>query len=81
MSTIAIQIDANAIYDDDLLFSLLGVSSRTLLKARKAKQLRYTRKGQRVLYLGEWILDWLRDSAPALETDPAVGISPTGRSQ
>lgn len=64
MSTLAIQIEPNAIYDDDVLFSTLGVTSRTLSKARQAKQLRFTRKGQRVLYLGKWVLDWLAaDSA------------------
>lgn len=63
MSTAAIQIEPAAIYDDDLLFAVLRVTSRTLLAARKANQLRYTRKGQRVLYLGQWVLDWLNDSA------------------
>ncbi len=66
VGTIAIQIDRNAVYDDDILFALLGVSARTLSKARQAKQLRFTRKGQRVLYLGQWVIEWLTaDSSPS----------------
>jgi hypothetical protein len=59
----AIQIEPNGVYDDDLLYALLGVSIGTLTKARKANKLRFSRQGQRVLYLGEWVLDWLRTGA------------------
>jgi hypothetical protein len=60
----AIHLDPDAIYDDDHLFVVLGVTARTLSKARQSQQLRFSRKGQRILYLGRWIFDWLeRDSA------------------
>jgi hypothetical protein len=61
----AVPIHDNAVYDDILLYSAMGVSSETLLRARRAGRLRFTRQGQRVLYLGRWVLDWLEaDSVP-----------------
>jgi hypothetical protein len=54
-----IQIDPVSIYDDTLLSTLLGVSAQTLARARRGGDLRYTRKGQRILYLGAWVLAWL----------------------
>jgi hypothetical protein len=58
------QIDPNAVYDDDLVYATLGLTSRTLAKARQEGELRFTRKGRRVLYLGQWILAWLESDAP-----------------
>jgi hypothetical protein len=52
-------IHPDGIYDDLLLGSILDISSQTLSTARRAGELRYTRKGKRVLYLGRWVLDWL----------------------
>lgn len=54
-------IEATAIYDDGALRLALGITSSTLITARSSGALRFTRKGKRVLYLGEWILAWLRD--------------------
>jgi hypothetical protein len=54
-----IKLDPAGIYDDTLLSNLLGVSAQTLSLARRAGDLRYTRKGQRILYLGAWVLAWL----------------------
>jgi hypothetical protein len=56
----AVSIDPAGIYDGPLLCDLLGVSAQTLARARRSGELRYTRKGQRILYLGEWVLEWLR---------------------
>jgi hypothetical protein len=47
------------IYDDASLQSVLGVSAQSLAKARRCGELRHRRVGQRVLYLGEWVLTWL----------------------
>ncbi len=52
-------VDATAIYDDGSLVASLGVSCTALSKARKAGRLRFTRQGQRTLYLGRWVLEWL----------------------
>jgi hypothetical protein len=37
----------------------LGVAKMTLEKARRSGQLRSTRKGHRMLYRGQWVIDWL----------------------
>lgn len=58
MST-AIRIDPDALYDDDLLSDWLGIHPRALLRARRSGELRFTRRGNRTLYLGKWVLDWL----------------------
>lgn len=59
-----VRIDPHAVFDDGALYQLLGLSSNTLAEARKAGTLRFTRKGNRTLYLGQWILNWL-ESSPA----------------
>jgi len=55
----------DAILDDTSLRTLIGVTPTTLARARREGKLRFTRQGNRTLYLGEWIVDWLRgDAAP-----------------
>ncbi len=56
-------IDPKAVYDDAALSVALGVSAESLLRARRAGKLRHTRKGKRVFYLGQWILDWFEQDA------------------
>ena len=59
------EIDATTVYDDSALVLGLNLTHATLARARRDGQLRFTRKGKRVLYLGRWILDWLeRDQTP-----------------
>jgi hypothetical protein len=52
-------IVSSGVYDDVSLYTELGVSAQVLARARRDGELRFTRKGQRVLYLGQWVLDWL----------------------
>jgi hypothetical protein len=59
MATDTVRIDPDAIYDDNLLFAVLGVSSNALARARRDGKLRFTRQGRRILHLGQWVLDWL----------------------
>lgn len=54
-----IKLDPDGIYDDDSLYGTLGISPRTLSKARGNGQLRYSRKGQCTLYVGRWVIDWI----------------------
>lgn len=54
-----VKIDPESYYDGDLLFSLLDLPHSTLARARRSGRLRYTRAGNRILYRGQWILDWL----------------------
>jgi hypothetical protein len=63
MNPAVIQIDPKGVYDDDLLYLALGLSARTLARARRDCQLKFTRKGNRTFYLGEWVLDWLTAGA------------------
>jgi hypothetical protein len=53
-------IQPTGVYTNDDLSVLLDVSPETLAKARHSRALRWVRKGRRVIYLGEWVLDWLR---------------------
>lgn len=54
-----LQINPQAIYDDDYLSTSLGISADALAKGRRTGALRSSRPGKRTLYLGQWILDWL----------------------
>jgi hypothetical protein len=57
------KIDPERIYDDGAVVLSLDIPSSTLMKARREGSLRYTWKGRRVLYLGQWLLDWLSSDA------------------
>ncbi len=56
-------IDPKAVYDDSALSVALGVSPESLARARQTGELRHTRKGRRILYLGQWILEWIERGA------------------
>jgi hypothetical protein len=53
-------IQPTGIYSTGDLCAMLDVSPDSLAAARRAGELRWTRKGRRVIYLGEWVLTWLR---------------------
>jgi hypothetical protein len=56
-----ITINPLAVYTADQLSAMLDVSESTLAEARRSGALRATKKGRRRIYLGEWVLAWLRD--------------------
>jgi hypothetical protein len=58
-----VTLDSDAIYDDDALRRVLGLSPSSLATARRNGKLRYTKQGQRTLYRGAWILAWLDSTA------------------
>ena len=62
-------IDPKAIYDDSALCVGFGVSAESLARARQAGDLRHTRKGRRVLHLGQWVLDWFELDAKGVTHD------------
>ncbi len=62
--TTPIRIDPDAIYDDGALVLTLGLTHAAIARARRNKRLRYTRNGRRILYRGQWIIDWLESDAP-----------------
>jgi hypothetical protein len=53
-----VRIDPHGIYDDGALVLSLGLTHAALRRARRAGSLRHTRSGRRILYLGQWVLDW-----------------------
>jgi hypothetical protein len=59
-------LSPDAILDDTALRTLLGVTPATLARARREGKLRFTRQGNRILYLGEWVVEWLRRDAAQL---------------
>ncbi len=58
-----VRIDPDAIYDDGALVLALGLTHAALTTARRRGRLRHTRSGRRILYRGQWILDWLESHA------------------
>ena len=58
-----VSIQPEAVYDDGALFLSLGLTSTALAKARRGGELRFTRQGRRILYMGQWVLDWLQATA------------------
>jgi hypothetical protein len=55
-----VTIEPLTVYTADHLSAMLDVSGATLAEARRTRALRSTKKGRKVLFLGEWVLDWLR---------------------
>lgn len=74
MSALAIQIDPSAIYPEGAVVLALDIPSATLAGARRRGELRYRRVGQRVVYLGQWLLDWL--TSPETAGAKAVADAP-----
>jgi hypothetical protein len=52
-------IDPKSVYDDGSLVLALDIPFATLSRARREGHLRFSRKGKRTLYLGQWVIDWL----------------------
>jgi hypothetical protein len=60
-----VSIDPDAVYDDGAVLTALDIPSATLARARRERRLRYTRRGRRTYYLGQWLLEWLTADTPA----------------
>jgi hypothetical protein len=54
-----VRIEPEALYDGPALRLALGVTSATLVAARKSGALKFTQRGARTFYKGAWILAWL----------------------
>jgi hypothetical protein len=67
-----IQFLPDAWYDAPAVRIASGISETTLARARKAGQLRHTRRGGRILYLGRWLMDWL--AGEPIERREPVGV-------
>ena len=55
----AVSIEPSALYDGGTLRRIAGLGTATLTNARRSGRLRFTKQGNRILYLGQWILDYL----------------------
>lgn len=68
-ATIPARIDPNTIYHDGQVRLMLGLPGATLARVRREGLLRYSRQGHRILYRGQWLLDWLEDDADSRATE------------
>jgi hypothetical protein len=74
-----IQIAPQDIFTDPGLRLLLGLPSATLARARREGRLRYTRRGKRIFYTGEWVVDWLVGGRAEGGYQPVMEPSATAR--
>lgn len=63
-------VDPNAVYTEGAISLALDIPLATLARARRDGRLRYTRQGPRVLVIGQWILEWLKEDAVRREEAP-----------
>lgn len=54
------KIDPEAWYDTTAVRRELGITDTSIRSARLTGELRFSKRGQRYLYQGEWLLNWLR---------------------
>ena len=66
-----VHIEPNAVYSDGMLVLSLGLTHAVLARERREGRLRFTRRGRRILYLGNWILEWLEGDASTREAEVA----------
>lgn len=57
------RLEAEAVYLEDALAEVLGISPATLASVRRSGCIRHARVGRRILYRGVWVLDWLEKTA------------------
>lgn len=63
-----LRIIPRALYSETSLFTA-GIPRATVKQARESGRLRFTRQGNRVLFLGRWVLDWLESEAENIERE------------
>ena len=51
-------LDPNTIYDEGAVSLALDIPLSTLDRARREGRLRFVRKGRRIFFRGQWLLDW-----------------------
>jgi hypothetical protein len=71
-----IRIDPEAVFDDGVLYQILGLTPAALASARRARTLRFTRQGKRTLYLGRWVLAWLESASARPESAQLEEVAP-----
>ena len=68
-----VPLEPGSVYSDDALSVTLGIPRATLLRARRLGHLRHARTGQRILYLGQWVRDWLEREAGTVAREKREG--------
>jgi hypothetical protein len=63
----------DAFYDDSALHQAVGLSPATLAAARRSGDLRFSRRGNRTLYKGSWVLAWLESEPSETRREPTTG--------
>ena len=59
-----LRLDPEAVYREAALVGA-GIPGATIKQARETGRLRFTRQGNRILYLGKWVLAWLESEVEA----------------
>jgi len=65
VSFISIKFDPDALYPEGAVLLALDIPSAAIIRARRTGALRYRKIGNRTLYLGRWLRDWLEEASPA----------------
>ncbi len=73
--TSPVRIDPDGIYDDGALVLSLGLTHAALQRARRDGRLRHIRSGRRILYRGQWLLDWLHATATTNSGQQPQGVA------
>jgi hypothetical protein len=63
-------LNPNAIYDEGAVSLALDIPTSTLDRARREGLLRFARKGRRIFFRGQWLLDWFETDRSKLEGKP-----------
>jgi hypothetical protein len=63
-------IDPNTIYDEGAISLALDIPLSTLGRARREGRLRFARKGRRIFFRGQWLLDWFDTNPSEREVNP-----------
>jgi hypothetical protein len=68
-------IEPDAIYDDGALRQTVGLKPSALATARRSGLLRHARIGQRTVYRGEWIIEWINSASTQAARRPEGGAA------
>ena len=71
--TETVEFHPNAVYAEGQVRLMLGLSEMSIADARRRGDLRFTRKGNRILFLGQWIIDWLNEKPVSSQSQQAAG--------
>lgn len=63
-------LDPNTIYDEGAVSLALDIPLSTLDRARREGRLRFTRKGRRIFFRGQWLIDWFEADRDHREVKP-----------